>query len=209
MHIILIGPPGSGKGTQAHKLSKKYQIPHISTGALLRENPNLTKEQQEIINSGKLISDEMMLNIVMDKLNSSLDQGWILDGYPRTVNQAKDLDSVLKLSTKKVIYLKIEEKELEDRILGRLTCKNCGEVYHIEAKPPKIVGICDVCKDGLTHRLDDEAKVIKQRLKSYHEYTQPVINYYKQNKVLHTIESGAGKTIEEIFEEIKKALHIN
>lgn len=208
MHIILIGPPGSGKGTQAHKLAKQYQIEHISTGALLRGNPNLTEEQLEIIGSGKLIPDNMMLDIVVDKLKSLDDKGWILDGYPRTVNQAKDLDSVLKVETKKVVYLQIDEKELEDRILGRLTCKNCGEVYHLSAKPPKEKGICDLCGEALAHRVDDEIEVIKQRLRSYHDHTAPVINYYKENKSLHTVKSGGGRSIEEIFEEVKEALHV-
>jgi len=206
MRIILIGPPGSGKGTQAIKFAKEFALDHISTGDLLRHNPHLTQEQKEIISSGKLIPDAMMLEIVKSKLDMCGENGWILDGYPRTIEQAENLSSILPPHSFKVIYFHIDEKELVDRITGRLTCSSCGEVYHKKNKVPLKELRCDSCQGDLIHRNDDSEEVIKKRLETYHKFTTPVINYYKLQGVLYNLESGSTKTIEEIFDSMKKIL---
>ncbi len=208
MRIILIGPPGSGKGTQASKLAKEYNLDHISTGDLLRHNPHLTQEQKAIINAGKLIPDQMMLEIVKAKLDLCGENGWILDGYPRTVEQAENLSSILPPGDLKVLYFHIDENELLDRITGRLTCSSCGAVYHIKNSPPIKENICNDCKGDLTHRKDDTKEVVKKRLETYHQFTSPVINYYKKKHILHNLESGNAKTIDEIFESMKNALNL-
>ncbi len=208
MHIVLIGPPGSGKGTQALKLAKEYSLDHISTGDLLRHNPHLTEEQKMIINSGKLIPDQMMLEILKSKLDLCGKNGWILDGYPRTVAQAESLFSILSTTNFQVLYFHINEDELLDRITGRLTCTSCGAVYHIKSSPPVKENVCDDCKGDLTHRKDDTKEVIRKRLETYHQFTLPVINYYKKKQILHQIESGNAKTIQEIFESVKNALSL-
>lgn len=208
MQIILLGPPGSGKGTQGKKLAEKYQLEHISTGDLLRNNPDLTEEQKNIIQSGNLIPDNLMLEIVTTKLKGCRDKGWILDGYPRTTKQAKDLDSVLSGVEKKVLYFAIKDDELMKRLTGRLTCSSCGAVFHKISNPPKKSNICDICNSELYQRSDDTEEIVKKRLETYHQHTEPVINYYKNNKNLSTLDSGGGKSIEEIFEQAKKKLHI-
>ena len=206
MQIILIGPPGSGKGTQAKYLSDSYGIEHISTGDLLRNNPNLSKEQKQIINSGEFIPDNMMLEIVTAKLNSLPDAGWILDGYPRTVKQTADLEATIDCKKIKILYFQVADEDLMGRLTGRLSCSSCGAAFHKTNKPPKQDSVCDFCGHTLTQRPDDQESIIKKRLQKYHECTDPVINYYKSNPNLLTFDAGGGKSIESIFEEIEKKL---
>lgn len=206
MHLLLIGPPGSGKGTQAHKLSTLFDLEHISTGGLLRHNPNLTDEQKEIINSGNLIPDEMMLEIVKAKIHSTHKKGWILDGFPRTKNQATLLSSILDEKKITIIYLDVDKNELLERITGRISCQNCGTVYHKQTKPPIKNGVCDECGGHLEHRADDNQKTLTHRLETYYIHTEPVINYYKEKNLLHSVPSSNSHSIEEVFERIKKIL---
>lgn len=207
MEIILIGPPGSGKGTQAKKLEQETGYKHVSTGDLLRNNPNLTKKQKEALNSGKLLSDEMILDIVQCELKNHEQTGWILDGYPRTQNQAKQLDDILGSKKPLVLYFHVKEKDLIERLTGRLTCKQCGSVYHKTSNPPKNTSYCDNCNTALTQRKDDTIEVVTQRLKIYEEKTAPIIQYYKEKNILQTIDSGNNRSIENIFLSIKEILN--
>ncbi|MCH9812166.1 nucleoside monophosphate kinase [bacterium] len=206
MHLILIGPPGSGKGTQAKKIAKEFHLDHISTGDLLRNNPDLTKEQKELLNSGKLIPDMMMLDIVKARLNKCHGRGWILDGYPRTIAQAHLLENALEDGTVKVLYFTLDTKELVDRITGRLSCPACGSVFHKITRPPKKDNLCDNCGEPLIHRKDDTEEVIKKRLDTYFTYTDPVVKYYQDKNRFYNIACGNKHSIDEIFETIKDKL---
>lgn len=205
MHLVLMGPPGSGKGTQAKIIAQNFNLEHISTGDLLRKNPNLSKEQRDIINSGDFIPDNMMLEIVKSKLETC-HGGWILDGYPRTLTQAKNLQDALQNSTFQVIYFDIDEGELLDRITGRLTCSNCDSIFHKKTKPPIKENICDNCGGALIHRKDDTKETIKHRLEAYHNYTAPVVKYFKEKNVLASISTDNSKSIDQIFDEVREIL---
>lgn len=206
MHLILMGPPGSGKGTQAKLLAKKYNLEHISSGDLLRSNPNLTEDQKAVINSGKFPPDEMMFDIIKAKLDSCKEKGWILDGYPRTVNQALLLKDILDEGSFHIIYLDACRDMLRKRITGRITCQNCGSVFHKNFAPPKEEGICDNCGSELTHRADDNGKVLINRLEMYYKMTEPVIQYYEKHADLKTVKSDKDTTIEDVFEKLRKIL---
>lgn len=206
MHLILVGPPGSGKGTQAKKIAADFGVEHISTGDLLRNNPNLSQEQKDIINSGSLIPDLMMLDIVKDKLSRCKGKGWILDGYPRTLEQAHLLENALEDGSTKVLYFSLDTKELLNRITGRLTCPACGAVFHKVSKKPQLEGICDSCKEPLIQRKDDHEEVVKKRLDTYFTSTEPVIEYYRDKKILEKVECGNDHSIDQIFNNIKEIL---
>jgi len=195
----MLGAPGSGKGTQAYKLSQKYKIPHISSGDLLRNNPNLTPETKKIIDTGGILSDEMIIEIVKNKLNEpSTKRGWILDGFPRTLNQAKALEE-LSPKSPLVIYLQVDDDEIKKRLSLRRTCADCGAIFHLITHKPQEEGICDLCGGKLIQRKDDSPQVVEHRLKVYQEYTSPLINFYKTNGNLITIDSRGDKTVDEIF----------
>lgn len=183
MHIILLGAPGSGKGTQAEKLSKHLKIPHISTGDILRNNPD--PKIQAILSSGKLVSDEEIIQIVKNRLAQEK-SGWILDGFPRTVAQAEALKPIVA----KVLYFQITDEMVKERLTLRRTCSNCGAIYHLKNKPPKTESICDLCKGPLTQRNDDRPEVVTERLKTYHEKTAPLIAYFRKEGSLIEIPSS-------------------
>ena len=161
--------------------------------------------KKNLISTGNLIPDDMMLKIIKLKIESSK-EGWILDGYPRTVQQAKDLSSLLKNENIIVLYFDIPENELISRITGRLTCPSCGFVFHKINNPPTKPGVCDNCQTLLEQRVDDNEKVIKKRLESYHTHTEPVIEYYQKMNILKTIEYRESQSIEKIFDNIKTVL---
>ena len=206
MHIILIGPPGSGKGTQAKKICDVLGLEHVSTGDLLRGNPHLTAEQKEIIETGKILPDEMMFEIVKTKLDSCGKRGWILDGFPRTTAQAHFLKTFLDEKDLNIIYLDVDKEMLIDRIVGRLSCGSCGSVYHNHYNAPKVADVCDKCGSALSHRKDDTAKTMVARLENYYKMTKPVIDYYATHGHLKTIVSKADTTIEQIFQKIQEIL---
>ncbi len=212
MNIVFLGPPGAGKGTQAKMIAEKYGIPQISTGDMFREHlskgTELGKKAKEYMDKGQLVPDEIVLGMVEERLKQpDCEKGFILDGFPRTVPQAEALDKLLEKMGKKIDYailIDVPDEELVKRLTGRRTCKKCGMMYHIVFKPPKEDNKCDVCGGELYQRADDNEETVRNRLKVYHEQTEPIIQYYEQKGVLHRID-GIG-SIEEIFDRIVKVL---
>ncbi|WP_297056168.1 adenylate kinase [Thermosulfurimonas sp.] len=212
MNIVFLGPPGAGKGTQAKRIAEKYGIPQISTGDMFREHlskgTELGKKAKEYMDKGQLVPDEIVLGMVEERLKQpDCEKGFILDGFPRTVPQAEALDEMLAKWGKKIdfaIAIEVPDEELVKRLTGRRTCKNCGMMYHIIFKPPKVEGKCDACGGELYQRADDNEETVRNRLKVYHESTAPLIEYYEKKGVLHRID-GTG-SIDEIFERIVKIL---
>ena len=188
MHILLMGTPGAGKGTQAAELVKKFDIPHISTGdmfrAAIKEGTDLGKKAKSFMDDGKLVPDEVTIGIVRERLaKDDCKKGFILDGFPRTVDQADALQQILKdlgLSLTRVLNINVPAEDLIERAVGRRICKKCGATYHTKFNPPKIEGICDVCGSELFQRADDNADTMKNRLSVYEASTKPLIDYYKK-----------------------------
>ena len=193
--MVLLGPPGAGKGTHAKILSERYRIPHISTGDLLRDEIEratpLGKRAQSFIDSGKLVPDDVVIDMMGERLqHSDAQNGFILDGFPRTVEQAKALDRMLRerrTPLNLVLQFNTSEKVIVDRLSGRRVCTNCGANYHVRNIPPKREGICDVCAKPLVQRKDDDQNTIRKRLKVYEEQTALLIEFYKQLKVLQVV----------------------
>jgi len=212
LNIILLGPPGCGKGTQAKMLTEKYHIPQISTGDILREavrnRTPLGLEAKTYMDSGKLVPDDVVIGIIQDRLKQpDCEKGFILDGFPRTVVQAEALDDTLKTMGKKIehaISISVDEEELLRRLTGRRTCRSCGAMFHILFNPPKKEGICDKCSGELYQRDDDKEETIRNRLNVYNQQTAPLIDYYQKKELLRTIE-GVGK-IEDIFRKIEEVI---
>ncbi len=208
MNIIFLGPPGAGKGTQAKILVEKYGIPQISTGDMLREHvakgTELGLKAKEYMEKGQLVPDEIILSMVKERLSQpDAQKGFILDGFPRTVAQAEALDKMLDEMGKKiefVLALIVPDEELVTRLTGRRTCKNCGMMYHIKFKPPKVEGKCDACGGELYQRPDDNEETVRNRLKVYHQQTAPLIEYYKNKGVLFEVDGN--KSIEEITQQL-------
>jgi len=207
VNLVLLGAPGAGKGTQAKMLAGKYGILHISTGDILRENVSnnteLGQKAKEYMDKGKLVPDTVLIDIIKDRLSKpDTDNGFLLDGYPRTIPQAVALDYIFGQLGKKldvVIDIKVQDEELVARLAGRRMCK-CGASYHVKFNPPKRDGICDVCSGELYQRDDDTESSVKTRLVAYYNQTHPLIDYYTDKGLLHTV-SGTGD-IEDIFGEI-------
>ena len=209
--IVLLGPPGAGKGTHAKILSERYEIPHISTGDLLRsqfyEGTALGKRVKSFIDSGKLVPDDLVVEMVKDRLKKAdVTKGFILDGFPRTVEQAKALDDTLgKYGTPLNLVLEFDTSEhvIVDRLSGRRTCSNCNANYHIRNIPPKREGICDFCGKPLVQRKDDEPETIRKRLKVYQKQTAPLIEFYKKRNVLRAVNGNL--EIEPLQEELAQS----
>lgn len=199
MKLVLLGAPGSGKGTMASDMLEVLSIPHISTGDIFRtnisENTELGQKAKDYLSEGKLVPDEITINMVRERLSrADCEDGFILDGFPRTVPQAEALDSFVidgDCSVDLVINLLVEEDILFDRITNRRVCSNCGAIYNIKNNPPKIEGICDICSGVLIQRKDDTPETLRIRLDSYYEKTAPLISYYrKQEKLIEFDNSG-------------------
>jgi len=211
MDIILLGPPGSGKGTQAKMIADKYKVKHISTGDILRENVRngtpLGVEAKKFMDAGKLVPDSLLIDIIKDRLaKPDVKAGWMLDGYPRTIPQAEALDKILPGLSQKidvVLNVDVPDQELIKRVTGRRMCK-CGTTYHIQFNPPKMAGKCDACGADLYQRQDDTEETVKQRLQAYHAQTQPLIDFYNKRGIVANI-NGTGD-IKAIFGEISKVL---
>lgn len=206
--IILLGPPGAGKGTQAKMLGTQLQLPHISTGDLLRDHirkgTDLGKEARTFIDKGHLVPDPLILDVLFDRIREEdCSRGYILDGFPRTIRQAENLqhrlgDSAVPI----VINLNLSDLKIIERLSNRVICDRCGTPYHLIYSPPKIRDICDMCSGTLIQRQDDSEPVVKKRLKVYHEQTAPLIAFYEKQKMLHTVDCSAD--IQTVFNEILK-----
>lgn len=206
--IILLGPPGVGKGTHAAPLSKHLKIPHISTGALFREHlekkTSLGKKAKTFIQKGELVPDSLVLDMLLERV-SKIDckKGYILDGFPRTVVQAKYFEKKLPSSRElQVIYLSASADLLIQRITGRLSCIHCSLIYHKTFSPPQKENTCDECKNKLYQRNDDTKEVFEKRLKVYYDETNPLIDYYRKKKNLYEIKVEPSQSKKEIFEQI-------
>jgi len=211
MNIILLGPPGAGKGTQAKKIQEYYSLPHISTGDILRENINnntgLGMKAKSYMSRGELVPDELLITLIKDRLSKNdCSAGFMLDGYPRTIPQADALQMILTESGKKVdavLNISVDDEELIKRLSGRRMCK-CGASFHIIFNRPEKENICNACNGKLYQRDDDQPEAIKNRLNVYKKQTQPLIDYYDRKKILRTI--NGSKEILQIFEDIKNVL---
>ena len=211
MRLILVGPPGAGKGTQAVQLAAHYKIPHISTGDIFRANlkngTDLGKQAQSFMDRGELVPDSVTNEMVRERLgNSDVGNGFLLDGFPRNTNQAEVLDGILKaknMPLDAVLELKIDHAEIIKRLSGRRTCRGCGASSHIEFEKPKVAGVCDKCQGDLYQREDDKEEVVSRRLEIYSEQTEPIISFYKSAGLLKNI-SALG----EVSEITKNAIAI-
>lgn len=214
MRLILLGAPGAGKGTQAVILAEEFKVPHISTGDIFRNNikngTELGKKAKEYMDKGLLVPDEITIEIVKDRLKQDdCKDGFILDGFPRTIPQAEYLDKVLNelnAPLDKVLNISVSDEIIVDRMSGRRTCTSCGASYHVINNPPKKEGVCDNCGADIIQRADDKEETVKQRLKTYHEQTEPLIDYYKKQGKLVTV-NGENK-IDDTKKEALKVLGV-
>ena len=203
LQIILMGPQGSGKGTQGSRLASSLKTSQVTTGDICRkiekENTPLGREVKKLIDNGKLVPDDVMDQLVKQRLSQEdCKKGFILDGYPRTLVQAKFLDTIAKVE--KVVVLNIPEKTTIDRVSSRRVCKKCGANFNLKTMKPRLEGICDVCGNELITRPDDHPSAIKKRLELYHKETAPIINYYKKKHLITVIDAAPS------IEEVQKVL---
>jgi adenylate kinase len=203
MRIVLLGAPGAGKGTQCKRIAAKYGLVHLSSGDILRQEraagSNLGKKAQSYMDAGGLVPDKIIVEMMAGAIKKAADSGFVLDGFPRTVNQAVELDKALTLAGQKinaVLNLEVNDQLIVRRMAGRRSCLKCGAVYHIENLKPKAEGICDNDGDKLVQRPDDTAEVVANRLKTYHQQTEPVVAYYKNNNTVYDID--ANRTADEV-----------
>jgi len=211
MILIFLGPPGSGKGTQAKRLTAEKSLPQLSTGDMLRTNiaqgTQLGLEAKKVMDQGQLVPDAVVVGMIDERIkNPDCANGFILDGFPRTISQAESLDKMLaakKLSVNQVVEFQIKDSELLGRLSGRRTCSKCGAMYHIKTTPPKVDAVCDACGSPVIQRADDHEEVIEKRLKVYHQQTAPLIQYYTKQGKLRAID--ATMPMDQVFERVKGA----
>ncbi len=212
MNIILMGPPGAGKGTQAERIAKNFGLLHVSTGDMFREavkeGTAMGKKAKEYMDKGTLVPDEIVVGIVKERLSKpDAADGVLLDGFPRTVEQAEALDEVLRelgLKLDAVLSVDVDEEELVTRLTGRRVCSNCGTTYHIKFNPPKVRNICDHCGSELYQRSDDTVETVKERLDVYKKQTFPLIEYYKRKGLFQSIDGN--QDIEQVFDVVSAYL---
>ncbi len=212
MKIIMLGAPGAGKGTQAKMIAEKYGIPHISTGDIFRANiknaTELGMEAKKYMDEGKLVPDELTVKILLDRVaQDDCKNGYVLDGFPRTIPQAEVLTAALEKMNDAVdfaIDVNVPDENIVNRMSGRRACLTCGATYHIVHIPPKQEGICDKCGSALVLRDDDKPETVLNRLKVYHDQTQPLIDYYTEKGILKTVDGT--KDMQEVFEQIVSIL---
>ena len=213
MKIIMLGAPGAGKGSQASRIAKEYQLPHISTGdifrANLKEETELGKRAKSFMDKGELVPDDITIAMLLDRIHKEdCKNGYILDGFPRTIPQAEALKEALAKKDEKIdLALDVEASDelIIKRLDGRRTCPACGAIYHIVTLPPKTEGICDRCGADLIQRKDDNEETVKNRLKIYHEVTEPLISYYKKEGILEEIDGA--EELDKVFEKVKRIIH--
>lgn len=212
MKIIMLGAPGAGKGTQAKRIADKYQIPHISTGDIFRANIKngtmLGQKAKTYMEQGALVPDDLVVDLVVDRIQEKdCINGYVLDGFPRTIPQAKALDSALAALDEEIdfaINVEVPDENIIKRMAGRRACLSCGATYHLVHIPTKVEGICDNCGSELVLREDDKPETVKKRLDVYHEQTQPLIDYYNKKEIL--AEADGTKDMAEVFADIAKIL---
>jgi len=212
MNIILLGPPGGGKGTQARFITEKFGIPQISTGDMLRDavtnKTDLGLKAKEYMDAGKLVPDDLVIQIVEERLKrDDCKDGFILDGFPRTLLQAEALDKILTRMSKKIDYvinIDVPAEDIVKRLTSRRICKKCGNIYNLLSNPPKIDGKCDICGGELYQREDDKEETVRRRLQVYKEDTEPLIMYYKSKGVLKTIDGR--KDIDDVKNLIERTI---
>ncbi len=212
MKIIMLGAPGAGKGTQAKRIADKYSIPHISTGDIFRANikngTELGNKAKSYMDQGLLVPDELVVDLVVDRVKQDdCENGYVFDGFPRTIPQAEALDTALKVINEKIDYavnVEVPDSNIVERMSGRRACLNCGATYHLQYIPTKTEGICDVCGSELVLRDDDKPETVLKRLNVYHEQTQPLIDYYKNQGILAEVDGT--KDMAEVFEAIVRVL---
>ncbi len=212
MKIVMLGAPGAGKGTQAKKIADKYQIPHISTGDIFRANikegTELGKKAKTFMDAGKLVPDELTIDLLMDRISRpDCANGYVLDGFPRTIPQAESLEAALEKRGEKIDYainVEVPDENIIHRMSGRRACLNCGATYHVVHIPTKVEGICDRCGSELVLRDDDKPETVKKRLDVYHEQTQPLIEFYSQRGVLVNVDGT--RDMEVVFADIVEIL---
>ena len=214
MKIIMLGAPGAGKGTQAKKIAEKYNIPHISTGDIFRANikngTELGKKAKEYMDKGALVPDELVCDLVVDRISQAdAKNGYVLDGFPRTIPQAEALDAALTKIGEKVdfaIDVDVPDDNIINRMSGRRACVACGGTYHVVFNPTKVEGVCDACGGQLILRDDDQPETVKNRLKVYHEQTQPLIDYYTKKNILKSVDGT--QDMSKVFDSIVAILEV-
>ena len=212
MKIIMLGAPGAGKGTQADKICAKYNIPHISTGDIFRanikNNTELGQKAKSYMDQGLLVPDELVVDLVVDRVKAEdCQNGYVLDGFPRTIPQAEALDAALAKGGEKVdfaINVEVPDENIINRMSGRRACLTCGATYHIVYNPTKVEGVCDKCNAEVVLRDDDKPETVKKRLDVYHEQTQPLIDYYNGKGVLNEVDGT--QDMEDVFNAIIEIL---
>ncbi|SDG48378.1 Adenylate kinase [Limimonas halophila] len=213
MNVILLGPPGAGKGTQAKRLEEAYGIPHLATGDMLRaavrSGSELGQKAKEIMDAGQLMPDDLMIRMIEDRISQDdCAKGFILDGFPRTTAQAEALDEMLARRGSQldaVVELKVDEEELVRRITGRFSCAECGAGYHDEFHQPKVDGVCDSCgSTQFKRRSDDTEETVRKRMREYREQTEAIIPHYRQQGLLHQVDGMAD--IDEVTRQVKAVL---
>ena len=212
MKIVMLGAPGAGKGTQAKKIAESYGVPHISTGDIFRANikndTDLGRKAKVYMDKGELVPDELVVDLIMDRFaEPDCSNGYVLDGYPRTIPQAEALDNALKANGESLdfaVNVDVPDEEIINRMSGRRACLKCGSTYHIIFNPPLKEGVCDKCGDVLVQREDDKEETVKNRLDIYHEQTEPLEKYYAEAGLLHNVDGT--KSMDEVFESIKTVI---
>ena len=208
MRIIMLGAPGAGKGTQAKRIAEKYNVPHISTGDIFRENikngTELGNKAKAYMEAGDLVPDELVLELIMDRFEKEdCENGYVLDGFPRTIPQAEALDAALEekgQNIDNVIDVDVPDENIIKRMAGRRTCAHCGAIFHLEHMPPKIEGKCDQCGGHLMMREDDQPETVLARLETYHEQTQPLKDYYGAKGLVNSVDGT--KDREDVFADV-------
>lgn len=210
--IILLGAPGAGKGTNAKRITKEFNIPHISTGDMFREalknETELGKLAKSYMDKGLLVPDEVTISLVKERLaKDDCKDGFLLDGFPRNLHQAEELEKIGEAINRPINYvidINVPESVLKDRICGRRVCKNCGAPYHVTNLKPKVEGVCDLCGGELIQRKDDNEEALKTRLDEYHRQTEPLIEFYSKKGIIHEV--NGTKDLNELMSDIKEIL---